>query len=81
MEIVDKRKLITAIDKSTEDLHQRIDMQRHLMTTILEQRVGDGMMRADLKRPSGRPSKSWKKAGRPLNPKDWRPSGRSSQKH
>ncbi len=36
-----KRNLIKVIDKSAEDLHQKIDMHRYLMTTILEQRVGD----------------------------------------
>lgn len=36
-----KSDLITAIDKSAEELHQRIDMQRYLMATILKQRVGD----------------------------------------
>lgn len=36
-----KSDLVTAIDKSAEELHQRIDMQRYLMATILEQRVGD----------------------------------------
>ncbi|NQT56604.1 MAG: hypothetical protein HQ551_10285 [Desulfobacteraceae bacterium] len=36
-----KRDLIKVIDKSSEDLHQKIDMHRYLMTTILEQRVGD----------------------------------------
>ena len=42
MEIVNKRDLITVIDRSAEELHQKIDMHRYLMTTILEQRVGDG---------------------------------------
>jgi len=36
-----KRDLIKVIDKSAEDLHQKIDMHRYLMTTILEQRVSD----------------------------------------
>ncbi|MCK4827290.1 hypothetical protein KA005_66785, partial [bacterium] len=35
------RNLIEVIDKSAEDLHQKIDMHRYLMTTILEQRVSD----------------------------------------
>ena len=41
MEITDKRDLITVIDKCTEELHQKIDMHRHLMTIILDKRVGD----------------------------------------
>ena len=41
MKISNKKDLITAIDKSAEELHQRIDMHRYLMNTILEQRVGD----------------------------------------
>lgn len=41
MKCVNKRYLIRAIDKSAEELHQRIDMHRYLMNTILEQRVGD----------------------------------------
>lgn len=45
MEIANKRDLITAIDRSAEELHQRVDMHRYLMTTILEQRVGDGTLK------------------------------------
>ena len=41
MKCVNKKDLIRAVDKSAEDLHQRIDMHRYLMNTILEQRVGD----------------------------------------
>ncbi|MBW1700904.1 MAG: hypothetical protein JRJ11_08910 [Deltaproteobacteria bacterium] len=41
MKISNKKDLITAIDKSAEELHQRIDMHHYLMNTILEQRVGD----------------------------------------
>ena len=48
MKIANKRDLITAIDANTETLHQQIDMHRYLMTTILEESVGDGT----LKRPS-----------------------------
>lgn len=44
MKCVNKRDLIRLIDKSAEELHQRIDMHRYLMTTILEQRVGDGKL-------------------------------------
>ena len=45
MKITNKRDLITAIDRSAEELHQRIDMHRYLMATILEQRVGDGTLK------------------------------------
>ena len=38
---MNKKDLIKTIDKSAEELHQRIDMHRYLMNTILEQRVGD----------------------------------------
>jgi len=41
MEIASKRDLITVIDKSAEELHQKIDMHRYLMTVILEKKVGD----------------------------------------
>lgn len=36
-----KRDLIEIIDKSTEDLHQTIDMHRYLMATILEKKVSE----------------------------------------
>ena len=45
MQIANKRDLITAIDRSAEELHQRIDMHRCLMATILEQKVGDGTLK------------------------------------
>ena len=45
MEIANKKDLITAIDRSAEEMHQRVDMHRYLMTTILEQRVGDGTLK------------------------------------
>ena len=41
MKLINKRDLINVIDKSAEELHQRIDMQRYLMATIIEKRVGD----------------------------------------
>lgn len=41
MKVANKSALITAIDKSAEELHQRIDIHRCLMTTILEQRISD----------------------------------------
>ena len=36
-----KRDLIKIINKSTEDLHQKIDMHRYLMATILEKKVNE----------------------------------------
>ena len=45
MKIANKRDLITAVDRSAQELHQRIDMHRCLMATILEQRVGDGTLK------------------------------------
>ena len=41
MEIPNKKDLITVIDKSAEELHQKIDMHRHLMTILLEKKEGD----------------------------------------
>ncbi len=41
MEIAGKKDLFTVINRSTEELHQKIDMQRYLMTTLLEKQVGD----------------------------------------
>lgn len=39
MKVANKRDLIRAIDVSTKELHQRIDMHRYLMARILEQRL------------------------------------------
>jgi hypothetical protein len=36
-----KTDFIEIIDKSTEELHQRIDMHRYLMATILEKKVSE----------------------------------------
>jgi hypothetical protein len=36
-----KKDLVTVINRSTEELHQKIDMQHYLMTTLLEKKVGD----------------------------------------
>jgi len=36
-----KKDLVTVINRGAEELHQRIDMQRYLMTTLLEKKVGD----------------------------------------
>ena len=45
MGLANRKDLIAAIDRSAEELHQRIDMHRYLMATILEQRVGDGTLK------------------------------------
>ncbi|MCK4649043.1 hypothetical protein KAT51_05935 [bacterium] len=39
-----KRDLIEVIDKSTEELHQRIDMYRYLMATILDKKVSENRL-------------------------------------
>ena len=39
-----KRDLIEVIDKSTEELHQRIDMHRYLMATILDKKVSENRL-------------------------------------
>ena len=41
MKIIGKKDLVTVINRSAEELHQKIDMQRHLMTTLLETKVRD----------------------------------------
>ncbi len=41
MEGIKKGSLIEVIDKSTEELHQRIDMHRYLMATILDKKVSE----------------------------------------
>jgi hypothetical protein len=38
---LNKKDLISVIEKSAEDLHRKIDIHRDLMSTILEQRVDD----------------------------------------
>ena len=45
MKSPNKRDLISVIEKSAEELHEKIDMHRYLMTTILDQRVGDGSIK------------------------------------
>ena len=39
MEADKKNNLIEIIDRSTKDLHSRIDMQRHILTTIIEKKI------------------------------------------
>ena len=39
-----KRDLIKVIDKSTEELHQRIDMHRYLIATILDKKVSENRL-------------------------------------
>jgi len=41
MEFTKKRDLIEVIDKSTEELHQKIDMHRYLIATILDKKIGE----------------------------------------
>ena len=41
MKGIQKRDLIEVIDKSTEGLHQKIDMHRYLMATIIDKKVGE----------------------------------------
>ena len=36
-----KRDLIEIIDKSTEDLHQKIEIHRYLITTILDKKMSE----------------------------------------
>jgi len=36
-----KRDLIEIIDKSTEELHQQINMHRYLMATILDKKISE----------------------------------------
>ena len=45
MKSPNKKDLITVIDRSAQELHEKIDMHRYLMTTILEQRVSDGSIK------------------------------------
>ncbi len=44
MKGIQKIDLIEIIDKSTEDLHQKIDMHRYLMATILDKKVGENRL-------------------------------------
>jgi len=41
MKKVGKRDLVTVINKSTEELHQKIDRQYYLLTALLEKKVDD----------------------------------------
>ncbi|GAH24210.1 unnamed protein product [marine sediment metagenome] len=41
MEGVKKGDLIKIIDKSAEELHQKIDMHRYLMATIIDKKVSE----------------------------------------
>ncbi len=41
MKCAKKRDLIEIIDKSTEELHQKIDMYRYLMATILDNKISE----------------------------------------
>jgi predicted transcriptional regulator len=44
---MDKKELLTAIARNTEDLHQKIEMHRDLVANILEHKV-DGDLLKDL---------------------------------
>ncbi len=44
MKGIQKADLIKVIDKSTEELHQRIDMHRYLMATILDKKVSENKL-------------------------------------
>lgn len=39
MENDKKNNLIEIIDRTTKDLHSRIDMQRHILTTVLDRKI------------------------------------------
>jgi hypothetical protein len=41
MKITGKKDLVTLINRRTEELHQKIDMQHCLITALLENKVGD----------------------------------------
>ncbi len=51
MKCVNKKDLIEAIDKSAEELHQRIDMHRYLVNTILEQMVSEDSLKSHILSP------------------------------
>ena len=44
MKGVKKTDFIEIIDKSTEELHQRIDMHRYLMATVLDKKVSENRL-------------------------------------
>jgi len=41
MECTKKSDLIQIIDKSTDEIHQKIDMHRYLMATILDKKISE----------------------------------------
>jgi hypothetical protein len=45
MEIAAKKDLVSVINRSAEELHHKIDMQRYLITTLLEKQVGDATVK------------------------------------
>jgi hypothetical protein len=51
MKCVNKKDLIEALDKSAEELHQRIDMHRYLVNTILEQMVSEDSLKSHILSP------------------------------
>ncbi|MBW1691040.1 MAG: hypothetical protein JRI71_10980 [Deltaproteobacteria bacterium] len=44
MKGIQKADLLEVIDKSAEELHQRIDMHRYLMATILDKKVSENRL-------------------------------------
>jgi len=54
MECTKKRDLLEIIEKSTEELHQKIDMHRYLIATILDKKISekrlDHILLPDLKK-------------------------------
>ncbi len=45
MNNLNKKELMNVIDKSAEDLHQKIDRHHYLMSAILEKKVNDTTLR------------------------------------
>ncbi|MBN1850558.1 MAG: hypothetical protein JW932_18460 [Deltaproteobacteria bacterium] len=45
MESSNKKELLQVIDNSTQHLHEQIDMHRHLVNSILNQRVSEGTLK------------------------------------
>jgi len=41
MECTKKSDLIQIIDKNTDEIHQKIDMHRYLMATILDKKISE----------------------------------------
>ena len=62
MKNIGKKDLVNVINKSTEELHQKIDKQLYLMTALLEKRAGNETLK-QLTLPTHSPNeKRFKKA-------------------